>query len=137
MSRTLVKIFPALIPAGTSKSAPITVLTQFEPNTVKRIEWTFPHGCNGQVGIQIGARSVPVLPGDASQFYVTSGDTHGIDLEGMHETGDWSIIGYNTGKFDHTIQVHFLVHRIEKPPVYDMAWLESELSYQRPPFPES
>lgn len=128
MSRTIAKTFPALIPAGTAKANPIVILTQFEPNTVKRIEWTFPHGCNGQVGIQLGARSVPVLPGDNSQFYTTSGDTHAIDLQEMHETGDWSVIGYNTGRFDHTVQVTFLVNRIEKS-VHEMTrWSDADLT---------
>lgn len=134
MPRTITKTFQVTIPAGTAKATPVTLPTTFEPNIVDSIEWTFPHGCNGKVGIQIGARSVPVLPGDRAQFYTTSGDTHAIGLDGHHDSGDWSVIGYNTGQFNHTVQVVFVVHRIEPLPEPEVTWLDSELTYSHPPF---
>lgn len=115
MPLTIVHPFSVTIPAGTPIAAPLVTATQFAPNVVERVEWRFPQGCNGQVGIQIGARSVPVLPGDRTQFFVRSGDSQGIDLEDMHTTGDWSVIGYNLGAFPHTILVTFKMHRKVKP----------------------
>ena len=115
MSATLVYPFSVTIPAGTPKSAPLVTLTQFEPNEVDRIEWVFPNGCNGAVGIQIGARSVPIIPHNSALFIVKSGSESGANLTGMHNTGDWSVIGYNTGAFAHTVTVHFYVHRIQPP----------------------
>lgn len=115
MAPTLSYAFDVTIPAGTLKSAPLVTPVQFETNTVKSIQWVFPGGCNGVVGIQIGAQSVPILPSGSGQFYIRSGSTQGIDVEGMHNTGDWSIIGYNTGSFNHTIHVAFTVGRIVVP----------------------
>lgn len=112
MSRTLSYTFAVTIPAGTLQSAPLVTSTQFETNEVKRIEWVFPGGCNGVVGIQIGARSVQVLPSGQGQFHVRSGAAEGIDVEELPNTGDWSVIGYNTGAFPHTVQVTFHVNRI-------------------------
>jgi hypothetical protein len=119
MHPTLVQEFLATIPAGTPKTAPVVVPTTFEPNVVGHIAWVFPPGCNGLVGIQLGARSVPVLPSGQGQFFTSSGDTHAIDVEGMHEMGDWSVIGYNTGTQPHTIRVRFTMrrHQIQEPPV--------------------
>jgi hypothetical protein len=108
--------FSVTIPAGTPSVTPLVTPTVFNTNAVDRIEWRFPGGCNGQVGIQIGARSVPVLPGNRNQFFIRSGDSQGFDLTDLPNTGDWSVIGYNTGSFDHTIQVTFRVHRIEPEP---------------------
>lgn len=112
MAFTIVHPFQVTIPANTPKSAPLVTSTAFQPNVVERIDWLFPSGCNGMVGIQIGARSVPVIPGTMDQWFVRSGDSQGIDLEDMHTTGDWSVIGYNLGAFPHTILVTFKVHRI-------------------------
>lgn len=111
MPLTLVQPFDVTIPAGTPIATPVTVLTQFAPNVVTRIEWNFPPGCQGQVGIQIGSRSVPVIPFSRAQWLVRSGESAGMDLEGMHDSGDWSVIGYNTGAFPHTIHVVFFAHR--------------------------
>lgn len=105
--------FSITIPPGTLSTAPLVTPTQFNAGIVDRIEWRFPGGCNGQVGIQIGARKVPVLPGADSQFFIRSGDSQGFDLEDLPNTGDWSVIGYNTGTFPHTVQVVFRVHRIQ------------------------
>lgn len=115
MGTTLVYPFAVTIPAGTTKAVPSVALTQFEQNIVERVEWVFPPGCNGQVGIQLGARSVPVLPTSGGKWFTSSGDTHGLDLKDMHNTGDWSVIGYNLGAFAHTVQVTFVVHRIPTP----------------------
>ena len=128
MPLTLSYAFDVTIPAGTLQSAPLVTPVQFETNTVKRIEWVFPGGCNGVVGIQIGAKSVPVLPSARGQFYIRSGAAQGSDVEGMHNTGDWSVIGYNTGAFDHTIHVAFTVHRIT-PPEADALLVNDTRSY--------
>ena len=116
MARTLSHTFAVTIPAGTLQSAPLVTPVQFETNIVDRIDWVFPGGCNGVVGIQIGSRSVPVLPSNPGAFYVRSGAAQGTAVEDLPNTGDWSVIGYNTGSFNHTVQVTFTVRRIVEPP---------------------
>jgi len=37
----------------------------------------------------------------------------------MHTTGDWSVIGYNTGSLPHTISVTFHTHIAEPPQQHD------------------
>src|SRR5215472_13168029 len=114
MAVTLPYIFQVTIPAGTPKAAPLVTPTVFEPNVVESITWLFPHGCNGLVGIQIGAKSVPVLPPNGANWFRHSGAASGITVEDMPNTGDWSVIGYNTGANPHTIDVIFQVHRKDK-----------------------
>lgn len=121
---TQLRQFDVTIPAGTPKATPLVTSVAFNPRVVTRIDWLFPHGCNGLVGIQIGARDVAVLPGNRNEFITRSGDSAGADLEGMHETGDWSLIGYNTGAFDHTIHLTFHVHAIP-PPINDRFIVDS------------
>jgi hypothetical protein len=128
MARTTVRHFSVTIPAGTPQGTPLTTPTTFEPDVVERVEWLFPHGCNGLVGIQIGARSVQVLPTTPGALFKRSGDSHGIDLQEVHVTGDWSVIGFNTGVNPHTIDVTFHTHRLEKQPAELLLIDEAELS---------
>ena len=115
MTMTLVRHFNVSIPPGTPTASPLVTLTQFLPATVERIEWLFPAGCAGLVGIQIGARAVVIIPHNTSQFITRTGDSAGVDLDGAHDTGDWSVIGYNTGTFPHTIHVTFHTHPLTAP----------------------
>lgn len=128
MPRTLVYQFPVTIPAGTTKTAPLVTATTFEPNIVEHIAWLFPHGCNGLVGIRIGAKSVPILPSGAANWFTFSGMVQAIDLDGQHETGDWSVIGYNTGVNPHTIQVTFKARRKEQEQPPFRLFTEADLS---------
>lgn len=137
MAFTLLYAFDVIIPANTAKAAPTVTLTQFEPNEVERIEWLFPDGCVGMVGIQVGARSVPILPHSKNQWLTRSGDSAGIDLEDMHKTGDWSVIGYNTGAYPHTVHVTFKVHRHTPVEPEQLRWTDATLSYYGPPYPRT
>lgn len=110
---TQVRHVDVTIPAGTPKATPQVTSFQFGVVIMERIDWLFPHGCNGLVGIQIGARSVPIIPYDRTQFITRSGDSAGVDLADMHNTGDWSVIGYNTGSFPHTIHLTLRMHAPE------------------------
>jgi hypothetical protein len=113
MTATLVYQFPVTIPAGTTQAVPLVTATTFEPNVVEHIAWLFPAGCNGLVGIRIGARNVPVLPSGRANWFTRSGDSNDLAVTDMPVTGDWSVIGYNTGVFPHTVHVTFTVRRKE------------------------
>lgn len=110
---TQVRQVDVTIPAGTPKASPQVTSFQFGSVIMVRVDWLFPHGCNGLVGVQVGAKSVPVIPYDRTQFITRSGDSAGIDLADMHDTGDWSVIGYNTGAFPHTVHFTFRMHAHE------------------------
>lgn len=107
MAQTIVKHFDVTIPAGTPKTKPLVVPTTFNARIVDSIRWEFPAGCNGQVGIQIGSRNLPILPLAVGEYFVHSGGASGYDVRDMPDGGDWSVIGYNTGVFPHTIRVDF------------------------------
>lgn len=121
---TVVRHVDVTIPAGTPKASPQVTSFQFGTMVVERVDWLFPHGCNGLVGIQVGAKSVPIIPYDRTQFITRSGDSSGIDLADMHDTGDWSVIGYNTGAFSHTVHLTFRMHAHE-PPIDDKFIVDS------------
>jgi hypothetical protein len=129
MAVTLSYIFQVTIPPGTLQAAPLVTPTTFEANEVEHIEWLFPHGCVGLVGIQIGARAVPVLPPNGVNWYRRSGSASGIAVTDMPVTGDWSVIGFNTGAFAHTVDVTFKVHRREKVPPPFTLFDDADISF--------
>lgn len=116
MPVTLLRSFDVSIPAGTLPTSPLVTATAFEAAAVDSIEWTFPDGCNGVVGVQFGARGVPVLPDTPRVYLVRSGSTASLEVDDMPTNGDWSVIGYNTGAFTHVVHVAYRIHRHEPEP---------------------
>lgn len=113
--QTFTRVFQVTLAAGIIPAAPLVTTCQLPQCVVEHISWLFPSGCNGLVGIQIGTRKVPILPYDVTQFMVDSGGSSSTDVTDMHETGDWSVIGYNLGSVPHTVSVTFKYH-IPRPP---------------------
>lgn len=119
MRRTIPYHFDVTTPPGTTKATPLVTLCQIPQGIVRRIEWIFPGGCAGNVGMQLGARSITIFPQPSTAFIVRSGSAGEYELEGLHNTGDWSVITYNTGQFPHTIQVTFFHGAFETAPELD------------------
>lgn len=115
MTLTLLHPRAIPVPAGTPITAPVEIGTGFPPGIVERIQWVFPGGCNGQVGIKIASSHAPIFPGSTTEWIVESGSISGYDLEGFPDSGDFSVLAYNNGSFQHTIQVTYRVHRMEPP----------------------
>jgi len=108
-----VKRFAITVPAGTSQAAPITQPTTFEPRIVRRIEWVFPPGCNGLVGILFSMNQIPVIPLPSGTFIIESAVTGGYDVTGQPDSGAWQVTAFNTGANPHTIQVSYHADLIE------------------------
>lgn len=101
--------FAVLTPAGTAKADPITTKLTIPARVVQEIQVKVPPGPRGELGWQIAFSSVPVIPKGAGTFIVTDNEDISWVVEDMPDQGDWQVISYNTGHFDHTIYVRFLV----------------------------
>lgn len=99
--------FAVTIPAGTPKATPVVINTRFEPFTVTQINIRIPPGPLGQMGFQIASSRVQVIPWATGQFIVANDEPLSYPVTDAPNSGDWQVIGYNTGVFDHTIQVEF------------------------------
>lgn len=113
MTLTLLHPRGVTVPAGTPSTAPVELPTTFPPGIVESVQWRFPGGCNGQVGIRILSSHAPMFPGSTTEWIVQSGDIDGHDVDGFPDSGDFSVLAYNTGSFQHIIQVTYRVHRME------------------------
>lgn len=101
--------FSVTIPAGTAKAAPTTTLMSLSARKVQRVEIKVPPGPRGVVGFQLGFAGNQLIPYNSGGFIITDDVELGWDLDDYPDSGDWQLIGYNTGVFDHTIYVRFLV----------------------------
>lgn len=104
---TQYRSFQVTIPAGTPKVTPVIINTRFEPMTVSEIDVLIPPGPLGQMGFQIASSRVQVIPWNTGQFIVSNDERLTLPINNAPNSGDWQVIGYNTGVFDHTIWVRF------------------------------
>ena len=107
--------FAVTVPAGTTQANPLVSALAMPPRTIRRIEWTVPPGPRGVLGWAIGAAGVPVIPRNAGAWIVADGVDRGWDFETPVNSGAWQFFGYNTGSFDHTVYLRFLVDPVDAP----------------------
>jgi len=114
-----IRAFQALIPAGTAKATPVSVDMSFPSRRVEEIEVLVPPGPRGEVGFAIGSGNVAILPYQAGAFIVADDETIHWPLERQFDSGKWTLFGYNTGQFDHTLYVRFLLNvvQLQGPPL--------------------
>src|SRR5438445_433771 len=80
-----------------------------------------------------GAAGVRVIPYNANAFIVTDDERMSWPIEGMQDSGSWTLFGYNTGQYDHTVYVRFLLDLVAEPaptaptPVANLVGLSSDL----------
>lgn len=104
-----IRQFAVKIPAGTAISAGFKADMSFPPRVVTEIDVRVPPGPRGEVGFSIGSAGVAVIPYQSGQYIVTDDASIKWPLEGYIDSGSWTLFGYNTGSFDHTIYVTFLL----------------------------
>ena len=110
-----VQRFSATIPAGTPKSAPVQINFAMPARVVEEVEIIVPPGPRGEVGFQLGTSGSQIIPITPGQFIVTDNEEIHWPLEGQIDSGAWQMIAYNTGSFNHTIEVRFLVNLVQQP----------------------
>jgi len=102
-----VRRFAVTVPLGTAKATPQVSALAMPPRSVRWVEVKTPPGPHGLVGFQLASGGVQMVPINAGQFVTPDGETIRWDLEGQIDSGAWQMIAYNTGSFDHTLEVRF------------------------------
>lgn len=117
------------VPAGTTKAAPATFNVSFPPMTVAEIDVLVPPGSNGTLGFQIASSGIQVIPWNAGEWIVTNNERLAWPTEGYPDSGDWQVIAYNTGMYDHSLWVRFSLSpvavAVAGPVVVDLGALSS------------
>ena len=105
--------FAVIIPAGTTKAAALAFNLAMPARVVEEVEIVVPPGPRGEVGFQLGSSGSQIIPSTPGQFVVTDDEIIHWPLEGQIDSGAWQMIAYNTGTFNHTIEVRFLVQLVQ------------------------
>ena len=102
-------------PAGTLSTAPqVTSLTWRQGYPV-RVEFRFPPGPSGLVGIKLRHSGVDVVPKSGSAFLVTDNEVVAWDIESDLYQPNWQAVTYNLGSYSHTIQIRMLLNELGRP----------------------
>lgn len=110
-----VRQFNVLIPHGTTAANPLVTDCSFPVREVSGIRVRVPPGPRGEVGFKLGSGSVPIIPDNQGNWIITDDDTLQFDLTDQHNSGSWDLIAYNTGTYDHTLYITFLLDLVDAP----------------------
>ena len=113
-----IREFAVLIPAGTAKAAPRTVSIAFPERKVTSVTYRVPPGPSGLMGWALTSAGTPVIPIQQNTFIVTDNQSDTWFLDGYLDSGNWQVTGYNTGLYDHTVYLTFL---LDLPGVADLS----------------
>lgn len=100
--------FSVTIPSGTDIAAAQVFSLGFAPRKVNEVEIMIPPGPRGEVGFQLGFGGSQLIPFTPGQWVVADDEVIHWPLEDMPDSGAWQLIAYNTGTYDHTLEVRFL-----------------------------
>jgi hypothetical protein len=104
-----VRQFAAVIPAGTPSTAPVTADISFPERIVRQVSWRVPPGPSGLMGWRLSMGGVQVAPLPLGSWVVADHAAGSWPLDGLPDSGAWQVTGYNTGTYDHTVYLEFLL----------------------------
>lgn len=106
---TRIQSYPVTTPANTLASAPQSTLIQFSPGTVTQIDIKVPPGPSGNLAINVNSGGNNYIPVNSNAFLFPDDDDLVFRLSAAPNSGNWTIIAYNTDVWDHTFYVTFHV----------------------------
>lgn len=111
-----VEPFAVTVPSGTLPTAPQITALPMDIGMVDEIEVVIPPGPSGLVGFAIMCGGAPILPREDGRWIITDDEKIDWPLSVDHTAGDWAIVAYNVGAFDHTLYLRFLVSEVTRAP---------------------
>lgn len=111
-----VRAFAVTIPAGTPEASPVTQDIFFPVREVTAVSWKVPPGPSGLMGWRLTmSGGNPVVPA-AGGWIVADGQADTWPLQDLPDSGAWEVTGYNTGAYDHTVYLTFLLDLVTSGP---------------------
>ena len=105
----LVYEFTPLTSAGTPEATPNSQDLTLPAYEVQLIRWRVPPGPQGNLGWQLLYANAIVLPQNGG-WIIADNEYATWELDELPTAGDWQFYGYNTGTYDHTVYLTFLVN---------------------------
>ena len=108
-----IRAYQVTIPAGTPVAAPYTRDLTMPSRIVRVIGVRVPRGPSGLMGFQLGSKGQQIIPWEPGSWLVMDDDKETFDVEGQIDTGAWQLLGYNTGRYDHTVYLTFQLDPVQ------------------------
>lgn len=108
--------FACTIPAGTLKSAPVTIPMAMTLYDVESVDVEVPSGPAGLMGFYLAIGAEPWIPHAQNSWIVWDNQSKNWPLSNQPTSYGWNLVGYNTGKYNHTITVRFHVTSVSPSP---------------------
>ena len=105
----LVYEFTPTTPNGTAEDSPYSTDLTLPAYEVQLIRWRVPPGPQGNLGWQLWYSNAVVLPQNGG-WIIADNEYATWELDELPTAGDWQFYGYNTGTYDHTVYLTFLVN---------------------------
>jgi hypothetical protein len=101
------------IPAGTSQLAPLSAPLSIGESIVRRLDLIVPQGSSGLMGFYLAHSGTQMIPRRNGQYLILDDKFISFDMSG-YPTGDkWTLVGYNTDVYDHTVSTIWHVDEID------------------------
>lgn len=104
-----VRNFQVSVPAGTSQDDPLVADLDMPARVVRGVRVRIPPGPAGVMGWALGAAGTRVLPVGDGQWIVADNEVIEWPLSGQIDSGAWQLQAYNSGVYDHSLYVTFLL----------------------------
>lgn len=101
------------VPAGTSTSSPVEFFVPIDNLEIQAIGLEVPHGPAGSMGFAIYNSGTPWKPDLPGAWIIWDGKADLWWLDGQPNAGHWSIRGYNTGAYAHTVYTRWFVSQVQ------------------------
>lgn len=100
------------IPAGTLSTAPATFPLIWREGYPEFIDFRFPPGPSGMVGLQLLHSGRVIIPKRGNTFLIADNEVIKWSLEGFPYNANYTVRGYNTGVYPHTIQLRVGINEV-------------------------
>lgn len=120
-----VEIEDITIAAGTLRTAPATTALTWREGWPVLVEFRFPPGPSGFVGVQLLHSNRVVIPKRGTNFLVADSEIIRWPLDGFAYNANYAVRAYNEGAFPHTIQVRMLLNELTSQRVQRVAQLDT------------
>jgi PASTA domain len=104
-----VRSFAVTIPHGTPSTAPYTQDIYFPARVVSGVHWKVPTGPAGKMGWRLTMSGGNAVIPTGGGWIIADDESDTWLLQDQPDSGFWEVTGYNTGTYDHTVYLDFLL----------------------------
>lgn len=107
-----IEIVDIAITPGTLSTAPASFPLVWREGYPTFVEFRFPPGPSGLVGLKVLHSGRVIIPKSGNAFLVADGEVIKWSLEGFPYNANYTVLAYNEGVYSHTVQIRMGLNEI-------------------------